>query len=228
MRVSQADFAEVPSSPGLFRPGSVISASGPGLHSMTSAVISPTFGLAHAEHMQVFAALEALAPQVEAMGGVLAEALRAGRKIMWCGNGGSAADAQHLAAELTGRFVRNRIPLAGLALAADACALTCVGNDFGFDAVFERQVLALGQSGDCLVAISTSGQSPNVLRAVEAARGKQITTIGLTGRDGGTIAPACDHALVVPSHTTARIQEAHIFIGHLWCTLIEQQLGVGP
>ncbi len=195
--------------------------------SLSAAVTSSTFDRAHAEHLQVFAALATLAPHAEAIGVVLAQALQAGRKIMWCGNGGSAADAQHLAAELTGRFIRNRIPLAGLALAADACSLTCVGNDFGFDAVFERQVLALGQPGDCLVALSTSGQSPNVLRAVEAARGKSITTIALTGRDGGALGPACDHQLVVPSHTTARIQEAHIFIGHLWCTLIEQHLGVG-
>jgi D-sedoheptulose 7-phosphate isomerase len=185
------------------------------------------FHIAHQEHLQVFSALEALAPQIEQIADALAASLQAGRKIMWCGNGGSAADAQHLAAELTGRFVNNRIPLAGLALATDASALTCIGNDFGFDAVFERQVMALGQGGDCLIAISTSGQSPNVVRAVEAARAKGILTVGLTGRDGGRLAGLCDHCLVVPSATTARIQEAHIFIGHLWCTLIERALGVG-
>jgi D-sedoheptulose 7-phosphate isomerase len=180
----------------------------------------------HAEHLAVFQQLTALAAPLEQAAQVLSAALKNGNKIMWCGNGGSAADAQHLAAELTGRFVGSRIPLAGLALATDASALTCTGNDFGFDAVFERQVLALGQSGDCLVAISTSGQSPNVLRAVQAARGRGITTLALTGRDGGPLAPACDHAIVVPSNTTARIQEAHIFIGHLWCAAIEQHLGL--
>ncbi len=191
------------------------------------AMSATVFQHAHREHLQVFAALESLSAPIEQMAAVLASALKAGNKIMWCGNGGSAADAQHLAAELTGRFVKDRIPLAGLALATDASALTCIGNDFGFDAVFERQVIALGRPGDCLVGISTSGQSPNVLRAIDAAKARGITTLGLSGRDGGQLAQRCDHCLIVPSATTARIQEAHIFVGHLWCTLIEQSLGVG-
>lgn len=179
------------------------------------------------DHLAVFEALQALGPQVELVGEVLGRCLAQGHKIMWCGNGGSAADAQHLAAELTGRLVHTRIPLAGLALSTDASTLTCIGNDFGFEAVFERQVQALGQAGDCLMAISTSGTSANVLRAAEAARAKGITVIGLSGRDGGTLRALCEHCVVVPHASTARIQEAHIFIGHLLCTMIERHLGVG-
>jgi D-sedoheptulose 7-phosphate isomerase len=160
------------------------------------------------------------------MGAQLGAALQGGGKIMFCGNGGSAADSQHLAAELTGRLVDDRRPLAGLALSTDSSALTCIGNDYGFDAVFERQVRALGRAGDALVLISTSGQSANLLRAAEAARALGVLTIGLLGRDGGKLLALCDDALVIPSRTTARIQEAHIFIGHHWCAQVEQILGL--
>jgi D-sedoheptulose 7-phosphate isomerase len=180
-----------------------------------------------AEHRAVFDALPALLPAIERIAERLAECLRSGNKIMLCGNGGSAADSQHIAAELTGRFVKDRAPLAGLALSTDSSALTCIANDYSFDAIFERQVRGLGHAGDGLIGISTSGNSANVLHAVEAARAMGIATIGLLGRDGGKLLSRCDDAVVVPSHTTARIQEAHIFIGHLWCTLIEQRLGVG-
>jgi D-sedoheptulose 7-phosphate isomerase len=179
------------------------------------------------EHQAVFQGLAALQPAVESAAMLLAASLQAGGKVMLCGNGGSAADSQHIAAELTGRFVKDRAPLAGLALSTDSSALTCIGNDYGFDCVFERQVRGLGRPGDCLIAISTSGHSVNVLKAVDAARAMGITTIGLLGRDGGTLRSKVDHALVVSSNTTARIQEAHIFIGHLLCTLIEEHLGVG-
>ncbi len=172
----------------------------------------------------MFEALAGLQPVVERIGAILAQALRAGGKIMLCGNGGSAADAQHIAAELTGRFVDDRRPLAGLALSTDSSALTCIGNDYGFEAVFERQVRALGRAGDALVLISTSGRSANLLRAAEAARAAGITTIGLLGRDGGALLAHCDDALVVPGHATARIQEAHIFVGHCWCAQIERAL----
>jgi len=178
------------------------------------------------EHLALFEKLAHLEPQVARIGKRLAEALRGGGKIMWCGNGGSAADSQHLAAELTGRLVNDRRPLAGLALSTDSSALTCIGNDYGFEAIFERQVRALGRAGDALVLISTSGRSANLLRAAEAARAMGIITIGLLGRDGGPLLALCDDALVVPSPTTARIQEAHIFIGHCWCGLIEQALGL--
>lgn len=186
-----------------------------------------TFDQALAEHLSTFNALGALRPQVERVGAVLAEALRAGGKVMLCGNGGSAADSQHIAAELTGRFRKDRAPLGGIALTTDTSALTSIGNDYAFDAVFERQVRGLGRAGDCLIGISTSGNSTNVIEAVKAAREIGITTIGLLGRDGGQLGQLCDHAVIVPSPVTARIQEAHGFIGHLWCELIEQQLGVG-
>ena len=185
------------------------------------------YDLALAEHFDTFKALAALKPQVEQVASVLAAALRTGGKVMLCGNGGSASDSQHIAAELTGRFRKDRAPLGGLALTTDTSALTSIGNDYDFGAVFERQVRGLGRAGDCLVGISTSGNSANVIRAVEAAHTLGITTVGLLGRDGGALASLCRHAVVVPSATTARIQEAHIFIGHLWCELIEQQLGVG-
>lgn len=179
------------------------------------------------EHRELFARLDALAPEVQAAGRLMAEALRRGRKIMFCGNGGSAADSQHLAAELTGRFIHDRKPLAAMALSTDSSALTCIGNDYSFAEVFSRQVEGLGQAGDVLVGISTSGRSANVIKAVEAARGRDMQVIGLLGRDGGALEALCDVAIVVPSPTTARIQEAHILIGHTLCGLIEEQLGVG-
>jgi D-sedoheptulose 7-phosphate isomerase len=145
---------------------------------------------------------------------------------MLCGNGGSAADSQHLAAEFVGRFIKDRRPLAAIALSTDSSALTCIGNDYGFDDVFYRQVVGLGLAGDCLIAISTSGNSPNVIKAAQAARSADIRTIGLLGRDGGALAALCDLPIIVPSPTTARIQEAHIFIGHTLCSLIEQQLNL--
>jgi D-sedoheptulose 7-phosphate isomerase len=185
------------------------------------------YDLALAEHRSTFDTLAALRPHVEQTAAAMADALRAGGKVMFCGNGGSAADSQHLAAELTGRFIKDRAPLAGLALSTDSSALTCIANDYDFNAVFERQVRGLGRAGDCLVGISTSGNSGNVLRAFEAARALGITTIGLLGRDGGQLKALSDHAVIVPSFTTARVQEAHIFIGHLWCLLIEQHLDVG-
>jgi D-sedoheptulose 7-phosphate isomerase len=155
----------------------------------------------------------------------MSEALRSGGKLMFCGNGGSAADSQHLAAELTGRFVNDRRPLAAIALSTDGSALTCIANDYAFEQVFERQVRGLGRAGDVLVAISTSGNSANVLRAAQAARELGLSVVGLLGRDGGQLKPLCDVAVVVPSDTTARIQEAHIFIGHALCALVEQTLG---
>lgn len=184
------------------------------------------FLAALADHRALFEQLHELQGAVERIGARLAAVLAGGGKIMLCGNGGSAADSQHIAAELSGRFIDDRRPLAGLALSTDTSALTCIGNDYGFDHVFERQVRALGRAGDALVLISTSGKSPNLLRAAEAARAVGVATIGLLGRDGGPLLALCDDAVVVPSRVTARIQEAQIFVGHCWCTEIERALGV--
>ena len=186
--------------------------------------MSTTFQQNLDEHRALFARLESLAAPVAQAAELMAKTLSSGRKIMLCGNGGSAADSQHLAAEFTGRFIKDRRPLAALALSTDTSALTCISNDYSFDEVFSRQVLGLGVPGDCLLAISTSGNSRNVLRAVEAARGLKMRTIGLLGRDGGTLAKLCDLAIIVPSATTARIQEAHIMIGHTLCGMIEESL----
>jgi D-sedoheptulose 7-phosphate isomerase len=176
------------------------------------------------EHHDVFARLDALAGEVERAGALMAGTLAAGGKLLVCGNGGSAADSQHIAAELTGRFVRDRRPLAALALTTDTSALTSVANDYSFEEVFARQVTALGRRADCLLAISTSGHSRNVVRAVEAARAAGLHVIGLLGRDGGALRALCDVHIVVPSDSTARIQEAHEFIGHTLCGLIESAL----
>lgn len=177
-------------------------------------------------HRALFSTLHGLREPIERIAATLTSALQAGGKLMLCGNGGSAADSQHIAAELTGRFVNDRRPLAGLALSTDSSALTCIANDYGFDAVFERQVRGLGRAGDVLLMISTSGNSANLLLAATAAQAMGITTIGLLGRDGGKLLPLCDDAVIVPGDVTARIQEAHIFIGHCWCALIEQALGI--
>lgn len=177
------------------------------------------------EHRSVFAGLERLQGAVEAAAQRMARSLESGGKILLCGNGGSAADCQHLAAELTGRFVGERPPLAALSLTTDTSALTCIGNDYAFADVFRRQLLGLARRGDCLVGISTSGNSENVVRAFESARALGVATIGLLGRDGGHLAPLSDVAIVVDARTTARIQEAHIFIGHTLCGLVERALG---
>jgi D-sedoheptulose 7-phosphate isomerase len=161
-------------------------------------------------------------------GEVLVAALRAGGKILLYGNGGSAADAQHIAAELVGRFVRQRDGLPAIALTTDTSALTAIANDYGYDDVFARQVRALGRAGDAAIAISTSGKSPSVLRAVDACKALGIRTIGLTGGDGGQLASAVDVALVVTASTfSARIQETHITIGHVLCELVDAALSGG-
>ncbi|MGB6451719.1 MAG: D-sedoheptulose 7-phosphate isomerase [Steroidobacteraceae bacterium] len=175
-------------------------------------------------HSDLFHRLAGLAAAVREASGLIASALSAGQKLMLCGNGGSAADGQHIAAELTGRFVKDRRPLAAIALSTDTSALTSIANDYSFDEVFARQVIALGRAGDCLLAISTSGNSRNVIRAVEEARAAGIHTIGLLGRDGGKLVALCDLPIVVPSDSTARIQEAHIFIGHTLCATVEEAL----
>lgn len=177
-----------------------------------------------AEHLELFGRLHEIEPQVLRAGAALVDSLRRGGKAMFCGNGGSAADCQHIAAELTGRFVDDRRPLAGLALSTDTSALTCIANDYGYRHVFTRQVQALGKPGDCLVGISTSGNSENVIDAFQYARSAGIVTIGLLGRDGGALGALASVPIIVPSAVTARIQEAHIMIGHTLCGMVEDAL----
>jgi D-sedoheptulose 7-phosphate isomerase len=146
------------------------------------------------------------------------------RKLMLCGNGGSAADAQHIAAEFVNRFILERPPLPAIALTTDTSIITSVGNDYSFDEIFSKQVKAIGVEGDVLLAISTSGNSANVLSAVEAAKNQEIFTVGLTGGDGGKLATLVDLALVVKSDSTPRIQETHILVGHIICQLVDYLL----
>ena len=153
-----------------------------------------------------------------------ARAVEDGGKVMFCGNGGSAADSQHLAAELVGKLVFDRPGMAGLALTVDTSALTAIGNDFGYEFVFSRQVEALGRAGDVLVGITTSGRSKNVLRAFEAARARGIVTVAMTGQARGPVAEAADHWLAVPHAETQKIQEGHIVLGHIFCALIEARI----
>ena len=176
------------------------------------------------EHLQVATALRSLAPAVDRVVAVVARAMAAGGVLLVCGNGGSAADAQHIAAELTGRFFRDRKPLPALALHGNTSSLTAIGNDYGYDEVFAREVGAHGRTGDVLLAISTSGNSRNIVRAIEAARDKGMAVIGLTGESGGKMRDLCDVCLCVPSISTPRIQECHILIGHTICELLEQIL----
>ena len=180
-----------------------------------------------AEHSAVAAATQAaLAEPFARLVGCAAEAVRGGGKILFFGNGGSAGDAQHLATELTIRYKDDRAPIAAIALTTDSSALTAGGNDLGFDAVFSRQVEALGRPGDLAIGISTSGRSPNVLRALEVAKAGGLVAAALSGRDGGALVGLADPLLIVPSATTARIQEMHITLGQMFCGALEIELGL--
>ena len=167
---------------------------------------------------------DAHAADVERAAQLIANAFKANGKLLIFGNGGSAADAQHIAGELVNRFLQQRRALPAIALTTDGGVLTCIGNDTGFENIFARQIEALGAKGDVCFAISTSGTSPNVIAACEQARRHGMTVIGLLGRDGGTVAALCDLALIVPSEDTQRIQETHNLIGHIICELIEGEL----
>ncbi|TVQ85823.1 MAG: SIS domain-containing protein [Chromatiaceae bacterium] len=180
-------------------------------------------GAVLAAHLEVIRGLEALRPQLQTFAERAWSCLAGGGRLLWMGNGGSAGDSQHLAAELVGRFERERPGLAAIALTTDSSILTSVANDYGFEQVFARQVEALGRPGDLLVGLSTSGNSPNVVRAMERAAGLDLYRVGLTGADGGALADCCELCLQVPSRNTARIQEAHILLGHLLCDLVERQ-----
>ena len=177
------------------------------------------------EHQECVAALAQASGIVERAADLLARTLRQQRKILICGNGGSAADAQHFAAELIGRFELERAAWPAVALTTDTSILSAIGNDYGFANVFARQVEGLGLRGDTLIAISTSGSSENVLRAVESAKKKSMHTIGLLGRDGGRLATEVDHPVVVGNDRTARIQESHLLILHFWAMYIEKTMG---
>ena len=180
------------------------------------------------DHLQVMEMIEArLTDRITAAVDLLAAALKEGKKLLVMGNGGSAADAQHFTAEIVGRFKMERRGLPAIALTTDTSILTAIGNDYGFDRVFVRQVEALAQPGDVVVGISTSGSSKNVFIAMETARDIGCRTIGLLGGEGGTIAGVADMSLIVPSSDTPRIQEGHITIIHIICDLVEKQLFIG-
>lgn len=179
------------------------------------------------EHLEVAKALPRLATVVAKAVEMIHSSLAGGGKLLIAGNGGSAADAQHIAAELTGRFLRERKPLPALALHANSSALTAIGNDYGYEHVFARELAAHARPGDVLLAISTSGGSKNILRAIEEAREKRVAVIGMTGESGGAMRSACDLCLCVPSKSTARIQEMHIMIGHTICELLEEGMTQG-
>ncbi|HEX7334956.1 MAG TPA: D-sedoheptulose 7-phosphate isomerase [Pyrinomonadaceae bacterium] len=175
------------------------------------------------EHLKTIQQLiDSSLPTIEQSGQLICKALASGRKVLLCGNGGSAADAQHIAAELVGCYEKQRRSWPAIALTTDTSALTAVSNDLGYEQVFARQVAGLAQAGDVLIAISTSGKSKNVLRAAEAAREIGCKTIALTGATADPLGSLCDVAVAVPSARTARVQEAHITIGHLWCEMVDQ------
>jgi D-sedoheptulose 7-phosphate isomerase len=177
------------------------------------------------EHLQALnSVLDSGLASVESSGRVICDALIAGNKILLCGNGGSAADAQHIAAELVGRYEDQRRAYPAISLTTDTSALTAVSNDFGYEEVFARQVQALASPGDVLIAISTSGKSPNVVRAAESARSLDCKVIGLTGLHAEPLADYCFITVQVLSERTARVQEGHITIGHLWCEMVDEIL----
>jgi len=174
--------------------------------------------------MQRIAADATLEAEIEVAAKACCAALRTGNKILFAGNGGSAADAQHLAGELVSRLNFDRPGLAAFALTTDTSILTAVGNDYGYDQVFARQVNAVGVAGDVLIAISTSGRSPNIIGALHEGRRKGLLTIGLTGQTGGEMLALCNHCICVPSSETPKIQEGHIVVGHIFCGLIEYEM----
>lgn len=175
----------------------------------------------HAAHMAMFNALEPLFPLISDVGIAMQNTIKNGGKILLMGNGGSAADSQHIAAEIVGRFKKERRGLPAIALTTDTSILTSVGNDYGYDYIFARQIEALCRPEDLVIGLTTSGNSANVVSAIEAAKTIGATTVGLTGGSGGKLNALCDYNIVIPSNVTARIQEAHIFVGHSLCEILE-------
>jgi len=191
--------------------------------------VTALFNSEFAEHDAVSRATQgALAGAFAGLLAACVKSVKGGGKLMFFGNGGSAADAQHLATELTIRYKKNRAAIAALALTTDTSALTAAGNDLGFDQLFARQIEALGKPGDVAIAISTSGKSPNILAALRKAKTMGVVTAAFGGKGGGDMAPLADHLLVVPSATTARIQEMHIMLGQMLCGALELELGLVP
>ena len=189
--------------------------------------IGAFFGAEFEEHAEVLrGSRQALAGPFRGLVAACTSSLRQGGKLLLFGNGGSAADAQHLATELSVRYKKDRDAIAALALTTDTSTLTAAGNDLGFDEIFARQIEALGRPGDVALGISTSGNSPNVLRALERAGEAGLVTAAFTGRDGGELPGRVDHCLIVPSATTARIQEMHILVGQILCGALEIELGL--
>ena len=176
----------------------------------------------HLETIQ--AVIGSMEADLEKASALAVEVLKRGNKVLLCGNGGSAADAQHIAAELTGRYKTERRGLPGIALTTDTSALTAISNDYGYDRVFDRQVEALANEGDLLIGISTSGNSDNIISALTLAKELGCATVGFSGRDGGAMNELCDVNLVIPSHDTPRIQEMHILLGHTICQIIDDKL----
>ena len=179
------------------------------------------------EHQRVIAALDPLLPTIEIMANRMTDALQRGGKIFWMGNGGSAADAQHLAAELIGRFKKERKALASIALTTDSSVLTCLSNDYDYSIIFARQLEALCTSKDVVIGLTTSGNSLNILKGIEQAKKLNAHTIAMTGETGGKIKNLVDHCICIPSTTVARIQEAHGLIGHILCEFIEEIIVTG-
>jgi D-sedoheptulose 7-phosphate isomerase len=174
--------------------------------------------------LQAVLADEAIADTIVTIGELTAQAMHSGHKLLVAGNGGSAADAQHLVAEFVVRLTVNRPALRAVALTTDSSILTATGNDYGFDHLFERQIEALGQPGDIFLGISTSGNSPNILKALHQAKKQNIATIGFTGNDGGKMRPLCDHNVIIPSNVTMNIQESHLALEHIFCMVVERCL----
>ncbi len=175
----------------------------------------------HAAHLAMFNALEAQFPLISDIGIAMQKCIQSGGKVLLMGNGGSAADSQHIAAEIVGRFKKERKGLAAIALTTDTSILTSVGNDYGYDYIFARQIEALCRPEDLVIGITTSGNSANVVNAMQAAKEIGATTVGLTGGTGGKLTSICQYNLIMPSTVTARIQEAHIFVGHCLCEILE-------
>ena len=179
------------------------------------------------EHLEVISSIDdGFKDKILAISRIMVSALAKGNTIFWCGNGGSASDSQHLAGELVGRFVGDRRPLKSLSLNSDTSVMTCIVNDYGYEQIFSRQVEALGKKGDVLIGITTSGNSGNILKAFQVANNLKITTIGLLGKGGGKAKNLSKHSLIIKSQSTARIQEAHITVGHILCDLIELGLNL--
>jgi len=179
------------------------------------------------EHRDVINSIDDIfVDQIFSCAEVVLNTLTNGGAVFWCGNGGSSSDSQHLAAELIGRYDKNRSPIRSVSLTSDTAVLTCIANDFGYDEIFARQLEGLGKSGDTLIAISTSGMSQNVINVVNQAKKMKINTVGFLGKGGGDALSLFSNSIVIPSQTTARVQEMHILFGHILCDLIEEGLGL--